>query len=89
MNRKDQVGRALAVTPSDTVDIAPPFGDQSKNPGCLLRVGNVDAGSDLRVLTVGGDDITYQGLLAGEWLPVHVIRVYATGTTATNIIAHW
>jgi len=89
MNTKDQAGRAKVVTPSDTVNIAPPFGSESKNKGCLLRIGDISGGTDIKVLTVGGDEITYNGIYAGEWIPVNVVRVYATGTTVSNIVAHW
>jgi hypothetical protein len=85
MYQKLQVGRAAAVTPSNTVDIPSITGGTSNN-GCVLYVGGA---GNLRVDTVGGDDVTFTGVLAGSFIPVQVTRVYATGTTATSIVALW
>ena len=84
MYQKLQVGRAASVTPSDTVDIPSVTG--GTNNGCVLYVGGA---GNVRVLTVGGDDVTFVGLSAGQFIPVQVKRVYATSTTATNIVALW
>lgn len=56
------------------------------NAGCVLYVGS--AGS-IRVTTAGGDDVTFAGVLAGQFIPVNVTKVWATGTGATSIIALW
>jgi hypothetical protein len=85
MYQKLQVGRAAAVTPSNTVDIPSITGGTSNN-GCVLYVGGA---GNLTVDTVGGDTITFTGVLAGSFIPVQVTRVYATGTTATSIVALW
>jgi hypothetical protein len=53
---------------------------------CVLYVGGA---GDLRVITSGGDDVTFYGVEAGSFLPVSVLKVWATGTTATNILALW
>jgi hypothetical protein len=53
---------------------------------CVLYVGGA---GNLRVLTAGGDDVTFSGVLAGSYVPIQVQRVFATGTAATNIIAIW
>lgn len=82
--QKLQAGRAAAVTPSDTVNIPAVTG--GTNNGCVLYVGG---DGDLKVTTIGGDDVTFVGLSAGTFIPVHVLRVWSTGTTATNIIALW
>ena len=81
--QKLQAGKAAAVTPSDTVDIPFPGGD--KNNGCVLYVG---VAGDLKVRTVAGDDVVFVGMQAG-FFPVNVLRVFATGTTATDIVALW
>jgi len=85
--QKLQVERAAVVTPSDTVDI-PYVGGDGTTPSwpCVLYIGGA---GNLRVLTEGGDDITFNGVVAGTFLPVNVVRVFATGTTATNIVATW
>ncbi len=52
---------------------------------CVLYVG---VSGDLNVLTAGGDLVTYVGVPVG-FFPVHIKKVLATSTTATNIIANW
>lgn len=81
---KLQAGRAAAVTPSDTVNIPSVTG--GVNNGCVLYVGG--AGT-LKVTTIGGDEVTFTGLIAGSFIPVHVVKVWSTGTSATNIVALW
>ena len=82
--QKLQVGRAASVTPSDTANI--PSVSGGTNNGCVLYVGS--AGT-LRVQTVGGDDVTFNNINTGAFIPVQIVRVYATGTTASNILALW
>lgn len=82
--QKLQAGRALTIVPSDTVNIPDVSG--GTNNGCVLYVGTA---GNLRVLTVGGDDVTFIGINTGAFIPVQVLRVFATGTTAGNIIALW
>lgn len=85
--QKLQANRAAAVTPSDTVNI-PSLSSESgiPNRGCVLYIGT---GGDLTVLTVGGDEVTFTNFQDGSFLPVQVVRVYSTGTTASDIIALW
>lgn len=54
--------------------------------GCVLYIGT---GGNLRVLTEAGDDVTFVNVLGGTTLPVQLIRVLSTGTTASNIVAMW
>jgi hypothetical protein len=82
--QKLQVGRAGAVTPSDTARIADVSG--GVNNGCVLYVGGA---GNLKVETVGGDEVTFVGINTGTFLPVQVVKVFATGTSATNILALW
>jgi hypothetical protein len=49
----------------------------------------VGGAGDLKVKTAGGDEVTFTGILAGTFLPVQVVRVFATGTTATTVLALW
>ena len=67
-------GDAATVTPSDVNNLLTPS---------VLFVGG---GGNVRVLTAQGSDVTFTGVLAGSILPVQVIRVYSTSTTATNIV---
>ena len=82
--QKLQSGRAAAVTPSDTINI--PSINGGVNNGCVLYVGGA---GNLKVLTVGGDEVTFADIQGGTFVPVQVLRVFSTGTTATGIVALW
>ena len=69
-------GNASLVSPSDSVDL--PF---------VSRALHIGTAGNVRVLTLGGQDVTYTGLSGTKVL--RVSRVFATGTTAGNIIAEW
>ncbi len=56
------------------------------NTPAVLYIGGA---GNVRVLTEGGNDVTFNGTLAGSYFPIQVLKVFATGTTATNIIAIW
>ena len=86
--QKLQAQRAAAVTPSDTVDIPSISTDPGagRNNGCVLFVGTA---GNLRVQTTGGDDVTFNNINTGAFIPVQILRVYATGTSASNILALW
>lgn len=56
------------------------------NPGCFLYVGGA---GNVSVLTIGGDQLIFNGVPAGTTLPVQVLRLRSTGTTATLINALW
>ena len=85
--QKLQAGRAAAVTPSNTLNIpSVATQDGSGNNGCVLYVGT---GGTLKVTTIGGDEVTFTGIVSGTFVPVQVIRVWATGTSASNIVALW
>jgi hypothetical protein len=82
--QKLQVGRAANVTTSDSQDI--PSVSGGENNGCVLYVGT---GGNVRVTTVGYDDVVFSGVPSGSFIPVQVLKVWATNTTASNIIALW
>ncbi len=65
-----------AVTPSDSEDLA-----------FVARALWVGGAGDVKVATANGDVLVFAGVAAGSVLPVAVKRVYATGTTATNVLA--
>lgn len=68
---------AVAVTPSDTVALVA--------PSRWLYVG---VSGDVTVdMATTGATILFKAVPAGELLPISVIRVRATGTTATQIVA--
>jgi len=56
------------------------------NQGCALYIGGA---GNISVITKGGDTVTFVGLGVGQFIPVQVVKVFATGTTATQIIALW
>jgi hypothetical protein len=68
---------AVAVTPNDSTDLA-------RTPTHAVFVGG--AGT-LKVDMAGGTTVTFSGITANTLLPISVTRVYATGTSATLILA--
>ena len=66
-------GGAVAVVPSDTVVFSP----------SVVYVGVSGAA---KVTTAQGDDTTFVGLISGSVIPVQVVRVWATGLTASNLV---
>lgn len=67
---------AVAVTPSDTVDLA--------TPSRAIYVGGA---GDVKVNMVGtGAGVTFKAVPVGTVLRVQAKRVYATGTTATSLV---
>ena len=56
------------------------------NPGCMLYIGGA---GNVRVTTIGGDIVTFTAVPVGSILPVQVIRLHLTGTTATLVDALW
>lgn len=72
----DPAIEALAITPNDSADIG--------NNSCrALYVGTAGA---LKVTTDKGSQVTFGNVGVGV-LPLRVIRVWSTGTTASNIVA--
>ena len=85
--QKLQATKAVDVTPSDTLNIPNPTSpDGVPNAGNVLYVGT---GGNLKVTTVAGDEVVFANIQGGTFLPIQVVRVWATGTTAANIIALW
>lgn len=65
---------AEVVTPSDTVNLGSPS---------VIYVG---VSGNVQVTTANGDVVTFNGVPSGAVIPVQVIRVWSTSTTATNMI---
>tara|TARA_R100001530_G_scaffold40616_1_gene31183 strand:+ start:855 stop:1388 length:534 start_codon:yes stop_codon:yes gene_type:complete len=67
--------------------------------GCLLYVGSSDATMDIakayvdvKVKTTAGSIVTFSNFPVGEYLPVQVVQLYATGTDTAadnNCLAIW
>lgn len=68
-------GGAVAVTPSDSAKLAYPS---------VIYVGAI---GNIKVTTAQGDDVTFTGVPAGFVVPVQVIKVWSTGTTASSLVA--
>lgn len=68
-------GNAFAVTPNDGVDLAH-----------TTRGLYVGVSGDVKVTTNNGDTVVFTGMAAGVIHPIGVKRVWATLTTATNIV---
>lgn len=68
---------AYAVTPNDSANLA--------QPARGLWIGTT--GNVAVALSNGGASVTFQNIPSGTLLPIQAYRVYATGTTATNILA--
>jgi hypothetical protein len=69
---------AAAVTPSDTANL----------PTSSKRLWVGTAGN-VKVTTVGGSTVTYDNVPSGAYLQVRAQQVFATGTTASNIVAEY
>ena len=52
-----------------------------------LFVGTGGAGSTLKVRTANGEDVTLNNVPDFSFIPLQVIRVFATGTTCSNILS--
>jgi hypothetical protein len=67
-------GDAVVIVPSDSVNLT---------TAAVIYVG---VGGNVKVTTAQGTAITFTGVLAGSVIPVQVMRVWSTGTTATNMV---
>ena len=77
----------LALTPADAGGAADDYVIyNAPSAGCVLYVGVT---GDVKVKTTAGNDVVFTGVPAGSFMPVQVKQVFATGTTATNIVALW
>jgi hypothetical protein len=54
--------------------------------GCALYVG---VAGDVKVKMASGKDVKFTAVPAGSFMPVNVLKVFATDTTATDIVALW
>jgi hypothetical protein len=67
---------ALLVTPNDSSDL--PF---------ITRAVYIGGAGNLAVVMHSGLVAVFVSLPAGSLIPVRVVKVFATGTTATNLLA--
>jgi len=81
---KLQARRAFSVTPNDTEPLQMNNGGTAQRAAPCIYVGTT---GDVRVLTEGGDEVTFKNIIGGSFVPVQIQKVFATGTTASDIIA--
>ncbi|MBM1817149.1 spike base protein, RCAP_Rcc01079 family [Pseudosulfitobacter pseudonitzschiae] len=75
--KTDGISKAVEVTPDDDTDL--PF----VTTGLYLGTSG-----DIYVdFLGGGQNVPLKGVAAGMWHPLIITRVYATGTTAGDIVA--
>jgi hypothetical protein len=67
--------RAAAVTLHDTNTIE------------NTRAVFVGGAGNLKVTMYDGQDVTFTGVGAGTFLPIQVTKIWATGSTATSVLA--
>lgn len=72
---RDPVRNAEQVTPSDSGDLS-----------TVSRAIYVGGAGDLRVTLADGSDVIFRAAPVG-WHPVRARQIWATGTTATDIVA--
>jgi len=65
------------IVPNDSTDLT--------TDARALYVG---VGGDIRVTTSGGNTVTFRNVPVGI-LPVRIQRVFALGTTASDLVAVW
>lgn len=63
--------------------------NDTANEGCIIYVGGQGNNEDVKVTTIGGDVVVFHKAPLGSYLPIVVSKVWATGTTATNLVAIW
>jgi len=67
-------GDAVVIVPSDTVRLL---------TNAVIYVGG---GGNVTVTTAQGTKLAFTGVLGGGVIPVQVIQVWSTGTTATSMV---
>ena len=67
---------AISVTPNDSNDLT-----------YLARSLFVGTSGNIAVNMADGSSVTFANVQSGQFLPIRVKRILATGTTATNILA--
>lgn len=73
--------KALAITPSDSVNLP--------TPTEAIYVGGAAAADIAVVMSNGGNVVLFQDVPIGTILPVKAKRVNATGTGALDLVGLW
>jgi len=82
----EQAFNAEVVTPNDNADLTLSGGviREGGNNGACLYIGT---GGDLQVTMLGGQVVVFTNIPSGTFMPVQVRRVWATNTTASDILS--
>jgi hypothetical protein len=81
---RDNVARADPGPADDMFDITPGDSENLAQPVRALRVGGA---GDLHVITRSGSERTI-AVLDGEVITCGILKVFATGTTATGLLGY-
>jgi len=76
MSQTGPAQKATAITPQDSVDLV----DEAR----ALYIG---VGGDVKVTMVGGDDLVFGAMVAGQIYPIAVTKVWSGATSASSIVA--
>jgi hypothetical protein len=80
-----QAFNAQVVTPNDSQNLV--LSGSSivgiDNGACLF----IGTGGNVTITTIGGQTVTLTNLADGVFIPIQVKKVFATGTTASGILA--
>jgi hypothetical protein len=76
----------FSTTPDSCAKIATAITPADSDLAAASRALYIGTSGNLRVTTTSGNDVTFANVASGTILPVSVNRVWATSTTASNII---
>ncbi len=78
--------RSLTSPPEHAAAILPDDAAELSHATRALYVGGT---GDVSVQLLAGDIVTLANLPAGTLLPIRIIRVLASGTSATSLVGLW
>lgn len=85
MSNTFQALNAEIITPSDTQDLTLSGGAiVPTETGACIYVGTA---GNLTVTMLGGQKVIFYNIANGSFLPIQVKKVWATGTTASNLLS--
>jgi len=87
--QKLQVSRALQVIKSDNASIPYPSVVKAGTNVNVIANELEDTTANFVAVNVAVGDVVFANVLGGTFLPVQVLKVFASGTAASNIVALW
>lgn len=78
--------RSLTSPPEHAIVVLP---DDQQALAVVTRALFIGTGGDVAVRMFGGETVTLANVPSGTLLPLRVDYVFATGTTADNLIGFW